>query len=872
MRIGVAAACLGAMLATVAGAQDFVWWEAEQPEQANFPERTWFDPQDDEERDKLSGGDWLTHIDERPAGSPTPTARYVVDVSEAGAYALWARKMWKHGPFRWRFDGGAWRTCGRDVELADSVTLRTHVPANWVHLGDVELGAGRHRFEIELLAGVGDNQAAGFDCFMLIDGPFVPRGKLKPGVASGKAAPGWFAFEPGLDEFGDDALLDLRSMNERRAGMHGPLRRDGAKLVRGDGRPIRLWAANLSASNAGQNRASVDYLARKLAKLGFNAVRYHAPLYDQDDREQVDADKLDDLHYLVHAMNRQGIYVELSFYFPLWFDARAAGLPGFDAIDNTKPFGLIFFDEAFQRMHRNWLREMLTRPDPYAGQPLAENPGVGIVEVLNEDSLFFWTFSKKNIPPRYWRQLERRFGRWLNDRYGTIAGAYDAWGGARLDEDAGQSMAIREAWHMTAGALSGKRDAEKRRLRDQVRFLAELQRGFYEQSVRFIRSLGYEGLIAASNWKTADPGTLDRVERWTYTAADVIDRHAYIGPTHEGEGASYSVRVGHRYEDLSGLRHPDRFPVAAAQVAGYPQIISELGWPQPNRYRTEWLPMSAAYAAHQGIDGLFHFAVGSNYLLDQSMTKFQFCSPAVAYSSPAAALIYRRGDVPTAPPAAISRIDADALFSLDPEANVAVAAALDALRADDAPAMDMPAASRAFLAGPIARVYGNGQPALNPAASALPDHLRWDIQAGRCVIDTPKARGIVGFMKTASQIALGGLTIQTHNDYGCILVVSLDDKPIETSDRLLVQAMTEERPYGFKTRGDRITDLGGAPFNVRHIDARITLPDADVSRAVALDPHGRARTDQAPALGRQAATGRVTISLVKDAIYHVVER
>ncbi|MBS3821499.1 MAG: hypothetical protein KGY81_07035, partial [Phycisphaerae bacterium] len=728
MRVMLIVLAVCALNPALAYAQRYVWWEGENPTATNFPERTWFDPQNDGERDKLSNGDWLTHIGQRPAGSPTSFARYTVDVPHKGQFVLWVRKMWKHGPFRWRFDGGPWRECGRDIKLADSVTLRTHVPANWVCLGDVQIKAGQHRFEIELLAGSGQSQTAGFDCFMLIDGPFMPRGKLTPGESSGRAEPGWFAFEPGLDPFNDDALLDLRSLNEAEAGEHGALQRDGDRVIRsGDGEAVKLWGANVSASNAGQNRESVDYLARKLAKLGFNAVRYHSPLFDPDDPSRLDREALDDLQYLVHAMNQQGIYVELSTYFPLWFNAKKAGLAGFDRIKSDKPFALVFFDPAFQKMHRGWIRQMLTAEDPYSGKPLARNPGVAIVEIVNEDSLFFWTFSKKNIPPVYWQKLEPRFAAWIRQRYGSAGKAYQAWGGAKLDGDHDGRMAVREAWFMTGQGMSKHDDAHDARMRDQVRFLAELQRGFYSDTAAFIRSLGYKGMIAASNWQTADAARLDRVERWTYAAADVIDRHAYVGGRHQGEGSSYSVRVGHTHQDVPLLNEPARFPVQAAQVHGYPQIVSELGWTQPNRYRTESLPVSAAYAAYQGIDGLFFFAVGSNYALDQSMTKFQVCSPAIAFNSPAAAILYRRGDVLDVRPSVFRRIDEATLFSLEPE-QAMTNAAFDELRKADLPAgVEADDGATMFLAGPVLRDYHSSR--ILPGSNQhhdVRDPLKWD--------------------------------------------------------------------------------------------------------------------------------------------------
>ena len=873
---------LAALLATptlcLAAEPTFVWWEGEAAVKTNFPERTWFDAEDAGERDKLSGGDWLTNIDERGKAEAAPMARYRVAVPKEGTYQLWVRKFWKHGPFRWRFDRDRWRTCGRDIALADSVGIRTHVVANWVHLGEVDLKRGERAFEIELLAAPGEAKTAGFDAFVLIDGAFRPRGKLKPGERYGLADPGYFAFEPGADPFDDDAALDLRSLNEKVAGMNGRVARKGDRFVLGDGAPVRFWGVNLGIGHAGQQRRTVDYLARKLAKLGFNAVRFHGGIWKPDDPRALDKDKLDDVHYLVDAMRKQGVYTTASIYFPLWFDAKRADLPGFDGIDNNRPFGLIFFDEDFQSMYRGWLKRLLTTPNPYTGRTLAEEPALAMVELVNEDSLFFWTFDEKNIPARYWRELESRFAAWLIQRHGGIAKAYAAWGGrrARLDGDdarapGGPRMAVRQAWFMTRAGLKEQNPALRRRIADQVRFLAELQRDFYQETIAYLREeLGYKGLVVCGNWKTADDALLDRVERWTYTAGDVIDAHAYFGGDHEGDGASYSVREGHRYEDASTLREPARFPAQAIQVADHPQIISELGWPQPNRRRAEWLPMTAALAAMQDIDGVFHFAVGSNFLLDAGMAKFQIGSPAVAFNSPAAALLYRRGDIEPPPPATLRRFDHASLFSLDAEGEMPNQM-LDALRrADLPPGVDPGDASTAFRRGPIVRAF-NKQPPKRPDPE--PERLkqtRWDEANHRLLINTPRAKGVVGFFQRFDEQQLGPVTLKRFNhEFGSVLLVSLDGRPLDQSDRMLLQVMTHDRPFGFRAEGRpgrqrQISDLGGPPFGVEKIDAALGLPP-DLA-ITPLDPHGDPADNPL-----DPAEDRLTL-LLPDRLHYLLQR
>ena len=892
--VAVAIVAVSLTCATACRAGDYLWWEGERPAETNFPGRSWFDPSTFKDtRHLLSGGDWLSASGKR--GGDELFARYHVDVPADGSWTLWARKFWKHGPFRWRFDDSPWQTCGRDVALADNTYLKEHVGANWVRLGQVTLRKGRRVFELRLLAGEGESATACFDCFLLTQGPFMPRGHLKPDAHSGKADEGCFAWEPMIDRFPDGALVNLRGLNETEAGRHGFVRREGGGFVLGSGEPVRFWAVNVGPGNIHQNRESVDYLARKLAKSGVNLVRYHGPVYD-DAKDPADVDRrtLDDLFYMVAAMKAQGIYTQISFHFPLWFDVKPHyGIEGFEGQGNKKPFALLYFNPRMQAIHRAWARGLLTTRNPYTGMPLGRDPAVAIVEIINEDSLFFWTFAKKNIPDEHWRHLESLFEAWLTKRYGSVDKALARWGGTRRagDVPAQGRAELLEAWHMTRAGLRQGGPDKVRRVGDQVRFLAERQREFYEATVRFYKKdLKVGSLVSCSNWHTADPDMLDALERYTYTAGDVIDRHGYFGGAHKGDGASYSVRVGHTFGNLAAVTVPERLPLGVNQVAGYPQIISEIGWTNPNRYRADCTFLSSAYGSLQGVDGIHFFAVGSNLLADTTMQKFAVSCPVIAGTFPAAALQYRRGDVTEAPAVVRQELRLDDLYAMKGSSGAA-AQALDAVRGADVPRGEQPARSAeafdplAFYAGRVERTFGDrSRTVVHPRLAALIDRdagvvrsvtgeLTLDFRRGLATVNTPRSRGAAGFLGKAGRIELGDVTIECGNEYAAIQIISLDGKPLAESARILIQAMTEERPYGFRTAGNRIAALGGWPFGLKTIDATVTLTLKGGAKAmvVALDSNGL-RKCQAPIPATWTDDGRLSAKLSGDAVYHVVFR
>ncbi|MCY2995597.1 MAG: hypothetical protein NTY19_48270 [Planctomycetota bacterium] len=84
-------------------------------------------------------------------------------------------------------------------------------------------------------------------------------------------------FQPDPDKFDPAALLDLRPLNEKVAGEHGFIRlcADGNSFVRGDGQPIRLWAAG-ERTAPDQSLEVLNRQAQFLAKRGVNALRIFA--------------------------------------------------------------------------------------------------------------------------------------------------------------------------------------------------------------------------------------------------------------------------------------------------------------------------------------------------------------------------------------------------------------------------------------------------------------------------------------------------------------------------------------------------------------------------------------------------------------------
>lgn len=854
-----------------------VWWEAEAFSAGDFPAANPFAPATPAEADVLSGGRW---IGVEGARTRPLFLEYRIRVPRTGAYTLYARKFWKHGPFRWRIDDGPWQAVGPDPALLDDTPLRQFVGANWVAAGAATVRAGERRVRIELTTNTG---AAAFDCFCLATGPFAARGKLLPGQSWNRTEPGWFAFEPAPDPFAPTPL-DLRFLNERRAGDGGFVARRGDRLVHArTGAPARFWAVNAGPDLLALPPAAMATLARGLAKRGVNLVRVHGALWKGDDFARIDRERLDGLHAFVAALKREGIYTALSIYFPLWpervpFDGYAPG---------KKPFGLLFFHPEFQKIYRGWWRAILTTPNPHAGGlPLARDPAVAVAELVNEDSLFFWTFTPyENVPAPQMALLERRFGAWLARRHGSVAKALAAWGGppVRGDDPAAGRAGFRPLWE-----LANRPD---RRSRETAEFLARLQRAFFDrEGAHLKKTLRFGGCVVGSNWITADARVLGPLDKWSNAGLDAMDRHGYFEGRHDGDGASYSLRVGHVYEDRSALRweagkDAPALPLFDLRWNGLPSLLSEVNWPAPNRFRAEMPFLAAALGSLQGSDALMFFALsGPDW--QQTHAKFGIQTPAVLGQFPAAALIYRQGLLRAPAPVVDAPLAMADLWALR-GAPVAAPLALDALRAADVPETGRVSVERlpaidpmAFAVGPV-RVSATerGGPArVAPLPRFVDRKARtvrsatgeffWDGAAGRAWIAAPRATGVAGFLG-GSPAALPDAVFDLRMEYGAALLVSLDGLPVARSRKMLLQVMSEDRNWGWRTdRPDgarTIRSLGAAPILVREMSGTVRLTRADAARLTAtpLDANGY------PAGPPQRAD---RIVLRPDVLYYAVGR
>jgi hypothetical protein len=272
------------------------------------------------------------------------------------------------------------------------------------------------------------------------------------------------------------------------------------------------------------------------------------------------------------------------------------------------------------------------------------------------------------------------------------------------------------------------------------------------------------------------------------------------------------------------------------------------------------------------------------------MVKFALGTPVIIGSFPALALQYRRGDVQEATDAVYQRLDLNALYAMK-GSNGATIQALDDFRKQDVPE-NAPKESSTDGINPLSYYVGRVTRTVegHESATPLPDlerfiqretgivtsltrELVWNTRTGLARVDTRRSQGATGFLAAAGTIHLADVTIEAHHEFGSILVISLDGQPLSVSKKVLIQATTEDQPYGFRVEDGKIASIGSAPYAFKAIDAtvRLKLTGDGATRIVALDENGYA-TEKPVETSGDGVQKPLVIRLRGDSLYHVVLR
>jgi hypothetical protein len=705
----------------------------------------------------------------------------------------------------------------------------------------------------------------------------------------------WWTFS--YPQSGSSAdLLNLRYLNEHFAGENGfiKLSADGNSFVNGKHKEIRFWACNGGSLASGFNDQKLDSLAKFLAKMGVNLIRYHGAINPKGKNTAInDVDTIEarNIWRCIAAMKKQGIYTVISPFWPAnghmggWIP-KEWGIDGYSGKDDM--WEVLYFNDKLKAAYKTWVKYLYTTPNPYTHVALKDEPAVAIIQVENEDSPFFWSMS--GIKPELAKNVGVQFSAWLRKKYGPLQSIKD-------------TMALVPIYDFT---LPPKESTQKR-VKDQVEFYADRQRGFYDEMVHYYRDvLGCKQLINGNNWRTASQSRLLDLERWTNSGADVIAVNKYFDPQHKGPNAGWRIDPGDFYGAPSALKNPADLPTNVKHVAGHPMMVTESGWNLPNRYQTEGPLLVAAYGGLTGLDAFFWFSPSAvnfatqpyytflNIKGQHPLNRWTTSTPGEMGMFPANALIQRLGYVKEAKAVTEQRTmnsmlnrDISPIFeeqSFDPNRDFIIGDKKNEGQGKLSPLT--------FLTGNVSTIYNSKKDTFKLSANlaqlintkegkvtSVTGQQALNYKDGIFTLNTPKAKAVTGFLSSKKTFDLNGVTITSTNEYATIELVSMDGINIDHSKKILLQVGTIFRPTNWSEEattianknqqltGFKITNTGKMPWLGMPVNGSITVKNKLIKKAIQLDAAGQVIKK----LDIQTTGDGVALKLPADAYYILLE-
>lgn len=555
-----------------------------------------------------------------------------------------------------------------------------------------------------------------------------------------------------------ETLPDLSFLNHRPAGKFGRVRANGQDLIYGDGSVARFWGVNLQAYAIFRTSdAGIQTHARWLAKLGVNLVRIHhhdsrwvRPNVFGDrakDTLTLSSASLDRLDRWIAALKSEGIYIWLDLEVGRRFTAEDrimhfAEMQGDKGVADPRGFNYINRDLQDRMLAFN--RAYLGHFNPHTGFAYKDDPAIIAVLLSNENDLTHH-FGNRLLPDKAVP--------WHTERYMNLAAQFATEHG--LDPDR-----TWRSWTHGPAKL----------------FLNDLENRLNTLLIADIRALGFDGLIATTNfWGGMPMSGLPAL-----SAGDIIDVHGY-GAIGQNRG---NPRTQH-----------DMFSyIASAQLAGKPLSISEWNvspFPAPERFVAP-LRM-AALASLQGWDAPTLYGYSQQVLDNRGFPSnwSAFNDPALMTMISSAALMYRRGDVSPARNTYVFAPEPGKLFNAAMGAphSIAIRTLTERSRLlvqlPETPQLpwlqsqDLLPAAEVFT--DPNEIYGETDGSIQSDTGEI---VR-DPVAGIVTVDTARTQLVAGQIE-GQKIALSDISVHLTNAPAAVVVQSLDGAPITQADEILI--------------------------------------------------------------------------------------
>lgn len=682
----------------------------------------------------------------------------------------------------------------------------------------------------------------------------------EPGIAS------WYPWQgTGLV---DGSLTDMRYWIERPAGKSGRIARQGDALIYNQ-KPIKLWGINLCYGGCSPEKALAEKRAVFYTSFGINAVRLHkfadnagwAGIQSKDSAVDYDAAGLDRMDYQVAKFKEAGIYIDLSAHFGTLKlgpgdKPMVPFLEEFGSFREGRvelPHSAVYYAPELQQVQIQQMLNLLKHRNPYTGLTYAEDPAIAFLEIINEQSILFYSSSeplKASVTLR--QKVGTRFCQWLREKYGSQEKLAQAWGNEAFDcftkdgfaavgenLDKNNILPIGNPWYWDPEQLRGSQAPKRQRLLDTLEFLYGLESEFYARYTKAVRDAGYAGELIGSNWQ-AGRGYSHFANLHADALVGTVDRHNYFSGDHAN--ATMLARAG------SGI-----LSSGMQQVAGHPFMMSEWIHEYPCEYTLEGPAIIGAYGMGlQGWDASFIFENADNASFSDRIgrDRWDVTAPQLLGAFSAISRQILRGDVKTSDVVAVRKVHVPSLFQgkLGFEDKVVQGYDTKELDSTKVPARALAAArsvvefTDSHQETPVfdMKAYEQGDGIRSSTGQLFWSETNAPI-GGKFTMKTPGTCAVIGFA-AGQKCDLGAVSIEPRTRFSAIYVTARNpNETIENARELLIVAMARARNTGmkFSPDGARLLAQGTAPIVMEPVTALLTLKKTGTPKVLLLDHNGK---------------------------------
>ena len=603
-------------------------------------------------------------------------------------------------------------------------------------------------------------------------------------------------------------------VKRERAGSKGFVTISDGHFYFENGERIRFFGTNLAYGANFPDKATAARMAQDIADLGFNCVRImsldsgeYYSIFDHSSNSTLayNYEMLDRFDYFVNELTKRGIYINLILHGSRMFQPED-GMAGIQTF--ASKFITLFDDRAIE-LQKQYAYDLLTHTNPYTGLRYIDDPAVAMVELTNENTIMnAWRYgyteklNYASMDDYYLDQLDRMWSKFLFVQYGSVSVMNNSWDTdyATFDET------VRPRY-------SEKADYSPVHIADLMKFYYELDKAYIDTMSVYLKNeiketagAGLIPPISGNNLYISDVALMAQAE------ADFINAHVYWDHItfprepwdrndFEMPNRQLTATDGKKTANFSNLIGN----LAISAVADMPFVVTEWNTSYPSNYRYELPPIITSYASLHDWDGLFVFAyshdneIGNTGVRHWFEIKNDFTARAMM---PVLSKMFLNGYISPARQTVEIKYVNKTVF-----ANGARDISEFELM------LDKP------VSGTVAYIHGIRK-AYNQLTTTAADDIPSTADTAPYVSDTGElvwredcftfntemSQGITGTLKNKSYIRFNNLSIEKESNTiakgpvklvnGAVMLVSMDGKSIDSSDKMYLSAVNDSRNFG----------------------------------------------------------------------------